>query len=147
MQVDVTTWIVTADDRRVAVHEERVRGGRLHPVPAEALEADHGLSDHAHRATVHVRHGDMRHGAGERDVSHLEAQRFLGQVAQMIQAAAEAKRFQRLVLMAPPRALGILRGALGKDVTDRLELTEPHERLHLAAPALRQALRAARTRA
>lgn len=147
MQEDVTTWIVTADDRRVAVHEERVRGGRLHPLAEAALEADRRLSGHVHRATVHARHGDMRHAAGEIDVSRLEAQRFLGGVAQMIQAAAEAKRFQRLVLMAPPRALGILRGALGKDVTDRLELTEPHERLQLAAPALRQALRTARTRA
>lgn len=147
MQEDVTTWIVTADDRRAAVHEERVRGGRLHPLPEEALKADHRLAGHAHQATVHARHGDMRHGAGEIDVSRLEAERFLGRVAQMIQAAAEARRFQRLVLMAPPRALGILRGSLGKDVTDRLELTEPHERLQLAAPALRQALRAARLRA
>lgn len=147
MQEDVTTWIVTADDRRAAVHEERVRGGRLHPLPEQALEADHRLSGHAHRATVHARHGDMRHGAGEIDVSRLEAQRFLGQVAQMIQAAAQAKRFERLVLMAPPRALGMLRGALGRDVTERLELTEPHERLQLAEGALREALRAARRRA
>lgn len=147
MQEDVTPWIVTADDRRAAVHEERVRGGRLHPVPEEALEADHRLSGHAHRATVHASHGDMRHGAGERDVSNIEAQRFLGRVAQMIQAASEANRFQRLVLMAPPRALGMLRGALGRDVTERLELTEPHERLQLAVGALREALRAARTRA
>lgn len=146
MQQDVTTWIVTADGRQALVHEERVRHGALHPVADQTLRAeDHDRpSEHAHRATVHSRHGTGRHGAGDSDPADAMEEHFLGRVADMLEVAAKAHRFEKLILMAPPRALGILRGALGPDSARRIELSDPHDRVDLSDKELRDRLRAVR---
>jgi protein required for attachment to host cells len=141
---DMTTWIVTADGRHASAYEERRRNGNLHPVPGYPLEAGSVGESHRHRATVHGRAGDARHGAGERDPAEMMEQRFLAEVADKLETAAAAGRFERLVLMAPPHALGILRNALGPKAASRVELSEAHDRSKLSGDALREALRKAR---
>lgn len=146
MLENLTTWIVTADGRQAHVHEERVRHGPLHPLPDEELtvaDADRP-SSHAHRATVHARHGAGRHGTGEDRPEEAMERRFLERVASGLEAAALAGRFERLVIMAPPRALGILRGALDTATSRLIEVSEPHDRMNLSADLLREKLRAAR---
>lgn len=150
MQDSGATWIITADGREAAAYEERVRQGRLHPLPDEAVRADNleaAGAGRSQRATVHDRHGSGRHGVGDADPRAGLETRFFAKMADRLEAAALAGRFAHLVLMAPPRALGHLRQALGPHASARLELAEPHDRLSLSEDGLRQALQAARTRA
>jgi protein required for attachment to host cells len=50
--------------------------------------------------------------APRQDPHELEEQRFTEHVAAEINGAARMKKFERLILAAPPRTLGILRHAL-----------------------------------
>ncbi len=146
MMEDVTTWVVTADGRKARVFEERVRGGPLHPLPQHDMDADHEdrPAAHGHRATVRDRAGFGRHGAGDKPLTEIQEHRFLTRVAHALDAAAEAGLFERLVLMAPARALGILRAELDPKTARRIEVDSPRDRSSLAEEVLREALQAAR---
>lgn len=54
------------------------------------------------------------------DWHQLEETRFAGEIADKLLAAARKDRFSRLVVVAPPRALGDLRKAFHKDVSERI---------------------------
>ena len=146
MMEDVTTWIVTADGRQARVFEERVRGGPLHPLPQYAIDADNQdrPAAHAHRATVRDRTGFGQHGAGDKPLTQIQERRFLTRVAHALDAAAEAGLFERLVLLAPARALGVLRAELDPKTARRIEVDAPRDRSSLAEEVLREALQAAR---
>lgn len=138
---DDITWIIIADGREASAFEERVRHGPLHALPDWDLRApDGGRPSHRHRATVHSRRGSGRHGAGERDLGDAEEARFLTELAERLEAAARDGRFHHLVLMAAPRALGVLRGALGPHAGPRIERADPHDRTSLGEDDLRVAL-------
>jgi hypothetical protein len=137
---------VTADGRQARVHEERVRHGVLHLLPQHGFdveESDRPLA-HAHRATVHDRFGHGRHGAGDEAPADAQERRFLDRVAQALDAAAEAHLFERLVLMASPRPLGMLRAALKPSTARLIEVADHHDRMDGSAEDLREQLRAAR---
>ena len=54
-----------------------------------------------------------RHAVGERhDLHAIEKQRFVHLIGEQINAAAGRREFDKLLLVAPPRALGELRAAL-----------------------------------
>lgn len=146
MMEDVTTWIVTADGREARVFEERVRSGPLHPVPEFALDADgqDRPAAHGHRATVRDAVGFGRHGAGDKPLSEIQERRFLTRVAHALDDAAKAGRFERLVLLAPAHALGVLRAELDPKTARRIEVDAPRDRSSLAEEVLREALHAAR---
>ena len=139
------TWIVTADGRQADVYEERRRGGALQRLAERALQADDSEQPTSHqRATVHNRFGFGRHSAGDQDVVDLAEARFLERVSDALEHWAKAGLFDRLIVMAPPRALGHLRGALKSPAAERLELTENHDRVALEGEALRRHLRTLR---
>ena len=144
------TWIVAADGSHLRVFEEKKRFGALRELPAQAMRqapADRGGAMAAAGA-LNERHGHGRYGDrnGATPVQEAEA-RFLAQVVERLHAEVQRRAFERLVIMAPPTALGLLRAGLTAQLSARLETTDPHNRLADDAEAIRAHLRQARERA
>jgi len=147
MTASGVTWIVVADGSGARVFEERVRLGPLterFEMAAESHENRHRAS--AHGATVTSRVGPGRHGAGTDDPASRAEERFLTTYASRIDAAAEQGAFEHLVLIAPPQALGVLRGHLKAATTRRIEASDPHERLHETLESIQSRLQAVRAK-
>lgn len=149
MDVTGTTWILAADGDQARIFEERQRAGDVREL--EALHLGRAGGDYpkaaAHGATVHDRAGHGQHGAGER-APHEEAEdRFLQRVAESLAGPAQRGAFQGLVIMAPPRALGVLRQALPKAAHALLEGSDPHECVRETADDIRNRLRKVRAKA
>ena len=62
----------------------------------------------------------QRSALDETDWHEFEERRFVHEFSARLNEAAQADRFDRLVLVAPPRVLGELRGELDKPVAERL---------------------------
>jgi protein required for attachment to host cells len=141
------TWIITADAHEARVFAERVRAGELREITSLRMSA--GAADRGERpprATVHQRFGSQRHAADPEGPRRDDEARFLRRVAGRVAVYAARHEFDRLVLMAPPHALGALKKALPPQVRARIEVSEPHERREDDAEALRRHLREARGR-
>lgn len=138
MTPDRTTWIVTADGHSARIFEQRAAGGRLHELGERALSisgSDFGGEHHA-RATVHARAGHARHGAGDRDISAEAESRFLSRVGAELEQAAKSGAFEALALIAPARALGDLKAALGAHARERLVAASDRRLVDLSADEL-----------
>lgn len=137
------TWVVVADGAQARLFEEPLRAGPLRERPEWALRQEHGDWPHArpHAATVHQRVASGRHAGKEAKPSQEAERRFLARVAERLAAAAERHEFEGLVLIAPPRALGVLRAALSPALKARLEASEPHDRVRADADQMRISLR------
>ena len=129
------TWIVTADAAEARIFCERARTGPLQE-----------LADLRMAASEEERTAGRHHRGNERADEHAADRRFLRRVATRVSLGASRGEFERLVLMGPPRALGILKKALPPAVVARIDVTDPHERKHDDPGALRQHLRQARAR-
>lgn len=119
------TWVVVADGQRAAVfHNDG---------PGKGLQAVEGLGGARSGARSHDmvsdKPGRMQGFAGasgaasmtaRTDPHELEEARFTEHLAGEINQAALEKRFDRLILAAPPRTLGILRQALSRHATERV---------------------------
>ena len=110
------TWIVIADGVKARIVANEGAGKGLAPVPGHAMStAPHaerdGYSDRPGR--VQESSGASRHAIQSRfDWHRFEKQQFAKRVAEMLDAESGKGAFDRLVLVAPPRTLGDLRGAL-----------------------------------
>ena len=149
MDVTGTTWILVADGDQARIFEERQRAGEVRELEARHMGRTGGdyPKAAAHGATVHDRAGHGQHGAGER-APHEEAEdRFLERVAESLAEPARGGVFQGLVIMAPPRALGVLRQALPKPAQALVEGSDPHECVRETAEDIRHRLRHVRAKA
>jgi protein required for attachment to host cells len=70
----------------------------------------------------------------------VEKHRFADQLAAMLQDELNQGKFDRLVLVAPPKALGQLRDALPKSVSARVSAELAKDLTHLPAQELREHL-------
>ncbi len=149
MDLSGTTWIVVADGDQARVFEERQRAGDVREVEAHRMGREGGDYPRAaaHGATVHDRAGHGQHGAGERAPSQEAEDRFLERVAESLAEPLRRKAYESLVIMAPPRALGVLRQALPKAVQFRLAGSDPHECVKETAADIRRRLRKIRAKA
>ncbi len=111
------TWIVVADGARARIAESR---GAREPLQA-ALNHDFSAPHAPTRALVSDRPGrypelgpGRRHAVQPRTDRHeLEKTLFARHLGGVLEDAARRGRFDRLVLVAPPAALGRMREALG----------------------------------
>lgn len=131
-------WIVVADGAHARIFQESHHLGPLSPIreiaadPAERHRSKAG-------GTVFERAGGGRHGVREGSPADAAEQKFLAEVTQTIREAALAHRFERLVLIAPPKALGALRAGLGPAAA-LVELADAHDRTHETAEEIRRRL-------
>jgi len=93
------TWILAADGHEAHIWECHERGGALKKI-----------SD----VVSHVKQPVKPHSDPH---DHAEAS-FAIAVAESLTKALDQKRFERLVITAPPRTLGVLRQHLGKNLAD-----------------------------
>jgi protein required for attachment to host cells len=61
------------------------------------------------------------------DWHQLAEDRFASDIADALYRLAHANRFQRLIIVAPPKVLGTLRKSLHKEVVERIEAEVPKE--------------------
>ena len=118
------TWLVVADGQRATVYHNTG--------PNKGLEVIAGLGGHQEvprsREIISAAPGRMQgfgaHGAApmtaRTDPHELEEQRFTESLAADVNRAALEKQFDRLILAAPPRTLGILRKSLSSHATERV---------------------------
>ena len=116
--------IVVADQSEADFYELEQRG--LPPQFVQRLEdADAHLHDRDlksdrpgrvfdHAPTAGDRRGAVAHHStgGERNPRKVEARRFARRIAQALEQARRQNRYDRLVLMAPPAFLGLLRAEM-----------------------------------
>ena len=143
MNTAIETLIVVADGGSVRAFAENQRHGSLKAL-AEWTEAAPRSDRHASAAyggTAITRHGSARHSVNDAPPAVAAERRFLTKLGERIEREAQAGLFNQLVLIAPPKALGTLRGALGKAANARIEATEPHDRTDEPVDLLRQRLR------
>lgn len=117
------TWVVVADGRRANVYINDGKGRALKQGPWEAMEqeippARDLASDKPGRAFNSV--GSERSAVEQTDFHKLEKTRFLRELAQRLDQAGRSDSYDRLILVAPPTALGQLRRALSDAVRKRV---------------------------
>lgn len=120
----VKTWILIADGTRarIAINDGPGRGVR----PALDMEF-HGVNA-ANRVIMSDRPGRTFDSAGQgrhameprTDPQTHEQRSFLHDVAAYLDKAAQRGEFDRLVVVAPPKALGSLRAALSENVQSKV---------------------------
>ncbi|MEE8271455.1 MAG: host attachment protein [Alphaproteobacteria bacterium] len=119
----LTTWVLVADGGRARILRNDGVGKGLQPVAAAVFAVDNPPtrdqgSDRPGR--VHDRMGTGRHAMEPKaDWHRAEKVHFASSIAERLDAAAGRGDFDRLIVIAPPAALGDLRTALD-DRTRRL---------------------------
>jgi protein required for attachment to host cells len=86
--------------------------------------------------------GSARSAMEETDWHQLGEERFVTEIARTLYTLAHAKKFDALVVVAPPKVLGQLRKEFHKEVTDRITGELPKELTNHYLPAIEKVLRA-----
>lgn len=116
----VRTWVLIADGGHAKVLETHGAGSGLEAQADMVFSADlprshELLTDRAGRS--YESHGHARHAKGDSVDPHRELKRaFAKMLGKVLGTKLAEDRFDRLVLVAPPPALGDLREALPKKV-------------------------------
>lgn len=130
MMTDGRTLVAVVDGRRARLFQEARYGGPLseHPEWVDGLKPGH--ANHKGPAgSIHDSHGSATHGTAHEGGHDKSEHDYLLAVVRRIETVITDQAFDHLVLMAPPRALGILRNALSVGLMRRLTCSEPHDRL------------------
>lgn len=115
-----TTWILIADGAHARIFSNSGPGKGIVAVKGGVMEGDHRpddelVSDSLGRSFESS--GNMRHAIAPRTDPHRELKRtFAVQLAEMLDQRLAEKAYDRLVIVAPPSALGDLRAALSEHV-------------------------------
>ncbi|MFQ5774987.1 MAG: host attachment protein [Kiloniellaceae bacterium] len=116
----ITTWILIADGARARIVMNDGPGRGVKPGPGKEFHGPNApvrdiVSDRPGRATAVA--GQGRHAMEPRtDPQVVEQRSFHHEVADYLDRAARRGAFDRLVIVAPPKALGNLRAALSPSV-------------------------------
>ena len=142
MTEQIETLVVVADGGGARAFEEPRRHGplrervdwRMFPNPADRQLA------YTHGGTASERMGSGRHNVLDAPPTEAAETHFLREVAERLNRVAAADGFAHLVLIAPPKALGVLRKHLAPAALRRFELTDDHDRRAEDAETLRRSL-------
>ncbi len=138
-----STWFLLADGRRARVLVEPKRGAMLAAPPDLEMEISedelYDVQDRPPRSFDRV--GAGRHAMDRgRSLHEQEEEKFLKRVAETVGEAEKRKRFDHLVIAAPPRALGILREKLSAAARARIRAETAKDLLDEPPPQLRERL-------
>ncbi|MBI1407441.1 MAG: protein required for attachment to host cell [Caulobacter sp.] len=130
MMIDGRTLVAVVDGRRARLFQEARYGGPLseHPEWIAEVKAEHARHK-GPTGGVHDSHGFASHGTTTQGAHDKSEQGYLAAVASHLDAVMARDAFDHLVIMAPPRALGLLRAALSPGLQRKLACTEPHDRV------------------
>jgi protein required for attachment to host cells len=131
----VRTWIVIADGARARIVKNNGAGRGVEADSKLVFRSEHRklqeiMADRPGRAFDSV--GKGRHAmAFGADAVREDERHFLQSLAQRLEKEALADAYDRLVLVAPPRALGDLRPFLSKLVKNRIHEEIAKDLTHL----------------
>ncbi|MBI5040130.1 MAG: host attachment protein [Gammaproteobacteria bacterium] len=116
----MTTWVIVADSSRGKIYVQKKHNGELQ----EAVDLVHpgarlrGVDLSSDRAGGHVgAFGQGSHVFDARTAAkEHEAESFAKEIAERLESGRNSGQFQRLVLIAPPEFLGLLREQLGDNL-------------------------------
>lgn len=94
-------FVARLEDSAAHLHNRDLKSDRPGRVFDHATSAGNRRGATAHHAT-----------GGERDPRKIEAERFAHQVGAALETARQRGEFERLIVMAPPTFLGLLREAI-----------------------------------
>lgn len=111
-----TTWILIADGAHARLFANHGPGKGIEAVEGGVINGDHRPDDELVRASAGRTFesvGETRHAIAPKTDPHRELKRtFAEHLAELMDRKFAAKAFDRLVIVAPPKALGDLRAAL-----------------------------------
>ena len=129
-----TTWIVVADGARGRFFRPNEEAKRLESIGLPDLVAPQSRerprdlkSDKPGRSYSSSRSGVRHAFEPPHDYHKLEKHRFMATLAALLDEACTRREFDELVLVAPRRSLGELRGLLSKRVQGRVRLEVPKD--------------------
>ncbi|MEZ5996306.1 MAG: host attachment protein [Hyphomonadaceae bacterium] len=144
MLVEGVAWVLVADGRRARMLVELRRGAALQE-PADwvmSIGPDDLYEPQDRPPRSHDRVGAGRHAMdGGQDLHEQEEENFLKRVAARVAAAEKQNAFEHLVIIAPPRALGLLRTLLPGSVKARVRAEEAKDLVDEEAAKLKERLR------
>ncbi len=136
----IVTWILVADGVRARVLANEGPGKGLTDAFARDFIGENALM----REAVSDKPGRNqesattdRHALEPRTNWHrFEKHQFARRMAELLETAAKQKAYDRLVLVAPPQALGDLRAELGRHAKDRITGELDKDLTHVSIPDL-----------
>lgn len=141
--MDTRTWIVLADASSARVYAPQANGRDW----TLAVELSHPQGRAKESELGRDKPGRVKQSAGGRSAMEpptprkkVETEKFARQIAQVLDDALVRKAYDRLVLVAPPAFVGVLRGTLAERVARRISATVQKDYLHLDARELRERL-------
>lgn len=146
MPKKVVTWVLVADATHATVYVNDGPGRGLNPADTPTFKSDvphytrDAVSDRGGRSWGGA--GGARHGMEQpTDTKRHAEQEFAREVAKALGQAAQEKKYDRLVLVAPPKALGDLRAELPKHAQERISHELPKDLVHLDGRGIEQHLK------
>lgn len=144
----IVTWILVADGTQARVYGNDGQGRGIYPATTQDFKIDLPskvgdiVSDQEGRAANPG--GSRHHSIGPRtDPRRHEEAEFLRNVAAFLEQAALAKTYNRLVLVAAPKALGDLRATLAPHAAALITTELDKDLVHLSQQDLEKHLRTA----
>lgn len=141
-----TVWTLVCDSARARLFETRDKDPSWDLLEvfnhdesrskASELVGDHLGQRSSQGASVH--HNALAPASSPKDV---EKGHFVHTLVTMLDRAIRSKRFDRWVLVAPPRVLGMLKNELTPELQKHLMATVDKDLTHLDAPGLAERLR------
>ena len=122
MRIDHDAMVLVADGRKLLFFRNKGDGDypnleaetvRLHDNPRHVDQASDTAGQSSNTGAAS---GTM----GETNYHELEEQRFAAEAADLLKRRALANEYEKLIIVAPPAALGEMRKHLHKEVQDRL---------------------------
>ena len=125
------TWILVVDRAKAVIYESRGPGIPLANIaeldnPRGRLREREVNSDRPGRAFDRVGGGRHAHSS-EEDLADHDARTFASQLVAQLEHGRSRQAFSRLVLVAPPKLLGMLRAALPEALGSLLAATLPKD--------------------
>jgi protein required for attachment to host cells len=149
MENEMTTRVVVADQAEARFYDIEAVGGTLSCVgqlsdPDAHLHDRDLKSDRPGRVFDHAPTGMHRRGAvahhstgGEETPRRHEALAFASRIAQSLESARNAHEFDRLVVIAGPRFMGMLRASMSKPLNELIVVEVLKDLMHENEEAIR----------
>lgn len=145
MQIHSKCLVVVADGENALLFEESRRGGPLAERPSWIADLKPQPVTASPKGRVFERFGPGSHTVETTPPRDRAETRFLQALAARVDRLITREGFDDLIMIAPPRALGVLRDALSVQSSRRLTASEAALRCHETPAALRTVIRRLRS--
>jgi protein required for attachment to host cells len=136
-------WVVVADGQRALfLHND---GDEVYPNLRTARVIDHENPLTREQGTDRPGRysdtpGSHRSAFEQTNWHNIEEEKFLGRIANLLKEGVNAGQYQKIILVAPPAALGILRKALDRQVLGHIVAEVGKDLTNRPVAAIEQAL-------